>query len=271
MPRFRLLFGTSAGFLQPDWVLFPGSSCAAISASGAGVQLCPSAPGGDATTFGTASAAASLASGASFIIASVPGSSGRRSRAKGSSRSGGRHRRSSGCGTAHASKMRPGDRTPSPVRSSCQREVSSHSTSESSVEVRVVSPPPTAGRSLTGGTPSVSRSASAGDRSPRWPFGLASAVFRCCGPVTHGPWGCLSPLLREGSRLTTLAPFRAWTSTGMFLSGQSWPSSRTSIAWRHRQASPLLVAGLLLHRSWVFVGDFSDFSPATFPIATVTS
>ena len=27
MLRFRLLFGTSPGFLQPDWVLFPGSGC----------------------------------------------------------------------------------------------------------------------------------------------------------------------------------------------------------------------------------------------------
>ena len=90
-----------------------------------------------------------------------------RSRVKGSSRSGGRHRRSSGCGNAHASRKRPGDHTPSPVRSSCRREASSRSTSESSEEVRVELPPPTAGRSLTGGTPSVSQSASAGDRSPR--------------------------------------------------------------------------------------------------------
>ena len=36
---------------------------AAVSASGAGVQLCPSALGGDAATFGTASAASSLAAG----------------------------------------------------------------------------------------------------------------------------------------------------------------------------------------------------------------
>ena len=104
---------------------------------------------------------------ASFIITSVPGSSGRQSRAEGSSRSGGRHRRSSGCGTAHASRKRPGDRTPSPVCSSCWREASSRSTSESSEEVRVESPPPTAGRSLTGGTHIVSRPASAGDHSPR--------------------------------------------------------------------------------------------------------
>ena len=36
---------------------------AAVSASGAGVQLCPSAPGGDAATSGTAKAASSLAAG----------------------------------------------------------------------------------------------------------------------------------------------------------------------------------------------------------------
>ena len=102
----------------------------------------------------------------SFIITSVPGSSGRPSRAKRSSLSGGHHRRSSGCGTAHASRKHPGDCTPSPVRSSCRREASSRSTSESSGEVQVESPPPTAGCSLTGGTPSVSRPASAVDRSP---------------------------------------------------------------------------------------------------------
>ena len=36
---------------------------AAVSASRAGVQLCPSAPGGDAATFGTASAVSSPAAG----------------------------------------------------------------------------------------------------------------------------------------------------------------------------------------------------------------
>ena len=117
----------------------------------------------------------------------MPGLSGRRSRAKGSSCLGGRRRRSSGCGTAHASRKHLGDRTPSPVRSSCRRETSSCSTSVSSEEVRAESPPPTAGRSMTGGTPSVSLHASAGGHSPRsgpsgWrPQSSAAADWLCTG------------------------------------------------------------------------------------------
>ena len=72
-------------------------------ASGAGVQLCLSAPGGEAAAFGAASAASSLAARPPSSVASVPGSSGRQLRAKESSRSGGRHRRSLSGGTAHAS------------------------------------------------------------------------------------------------------------------------------------------------------------------------
>ena len=185
---------------------------------------------------------------ASFIIASVPGLSGRRSCAKGSSRSGGRQRRSSGCGTTHPSRKHPGDRTTSPVRSSCRRLASSRSTSESSKAVRVESPPPTAGCSLAGGTPSVSRPASTGHRSPL--SGIRGLPLLRTGHAQA--LGLSVPLLWVWSTSTTLAPFRPWTSTGMFLFGQSWPSSRTFIAWRHRQASPLLVAGLLLHRSMGF-------------------
>ena len=63
-----------------------GDAGVTVSASGARVQLCPSAPGGEAATFGTASTATSLAAGPPSGVASVPGSSGRRSCAKESSR-----------------------------------------------------------------------------------------------------------------------------------------------------------------------------------------
>ena len=53
-----------------------GGADATVFASGAGIQLCPSAPGGEAATFGTASAASSLAAGPPSGVASVPGSSG---------------------------------------------------------------------------------------------------------------------------------------------------------------------------------------------------
>ena len=45
---------------------------AAVSASGAGVQLCPYASGGNATTFGTASAASSLAAGPPSLLLPCP-------------------------------------------------------------------------------------------------------------------------------------------------------------------------------------------------------
>ena len=152
MPHFCLLFGTSPGFLQPDWVLFPGSGCGCFCIQSGGSAV-PFRSGWRCSHLWYCFGGGFSGGWASFIITSVPGSSGRQSCAEGSSRSGGRHRRSSGCGTPHASRKRPGDRTPSPVCSSCWREASSRSTSESSEEVRVESPPPTAGRSLTGGTP----------------------------------------------------------------------------------------------------------------------
>ena len=62
-----------------------GGAGAIVSASGAGVQLCPSAPSREAATFGTASAASSLPAGPPPGVASVPGPSGRRSHAKESS------------------------------------------------------------------------------------------------------------------------------------------------------------------------------------------
>ena len=92
-----------------------GVTAAAGSASGAGVQLCPSAPDGEAASFGTASATSSLVAGPPFDVASLPGSSCQQ-HVKESSRLSGRHRRSSSSGTTHASTIRPGVRSSSPFR-----------------------------------------------------------------------------------------------------------------------------------------------------------
>ena len=163
---------------------------------------------------------------------------------------GGCHRRSSSGGTAHARMKRPRDCTSSSVRSSRRREASSRSATESSEEVRFESPLPTAGRSLPGSTPSVYWPASAGDRSPSsGPSGWRPRSSAAADRSRTGLGGHLFPLLRERWTTSTLVPSRPGTSTGMILSGQSWPSSGTSVAWWNRQASPLLVARLLLHRS----------------------
>ena len=52
--------------------------------------------------------------------------------------------------------------------------------------------------------------------------------------------------------MTVLVPSTLWTSPGMSLSGQSWPSSGTSTAWKSRQVHHRLDARLLLHRSMAF-------------------
>ena len=57
------------------------------------------------------------------------------------------------------------------------------------------------------------------------------------------------PLLRLRRTMTVLVHSISWTLTGMTLSGLSWPSSGTSMTWKSRQASPQLIARLLLHRS----------------------
>ena len=86
---------------------------------------------------------------------------------------------------------------PFPGRSSRRREESYRSSSSSSEDDRAESPPPISGRE-PGGTPGDSRPAQAGDRSPRpRPLGLAAAVFRCSGVVSHRVWRS-SVLLSSG-------------------------------------------------------------------------
>ena len=58
-----------------------------------------------------------------------------------------------------------------------------------------------------------------------------------------------APRLRARRTMTVAVPWMLWTSTGMTLSGQSWPSSGTSTAWKSRRVYHQLNARLLLHRS----------------------
>ena len=123
-----------------------------VPASGVGVQLCPSAPGGGAVASCAATSASSPTARPASASAAVPGSSGRQQREEEASRQSRCRRHSSSGGTGRASKERPRDRSPSPVRSSRRREVSYRSSSDSSEEERAVSPPPTSGL-VPGGTP----------------------------------------------------------------------------------------------------------------------
>ena len=139
-----------------------GVAGAAASASGVGVQLCPSAPGGDAVASCAATAVPAGMGGPPSASAAVPGSSGRQQRQE-TSRPSRRRRRSSSDGTGRASKKRPRGRSPSPGPSSRCRERSYRSSSESSEASRAETSPPRAGRA-PGGTPGGFRPAPAGDR-----------------------------------------------------------------------------------------------------------
>ena len=140
-----------------------GVAGVAASPSGAGVQLCPPTPGGEAVT--SCAAVPAGVSGPPSASAAVPGSSGRQQRQE-ASRSSRRRRRSSSDGTGRASKSRPRGRSPSPGPSSRHQKRSYLSSSESSEDARAETSPPRAGRAPRG-TPGDSRPSPAGDRSPR--------------------------------------------------------------------------------------------------------
>ena len=56
------------------------------------------------------------------------------------------------------------------------------------------------------------------------------------------------PLLRARRTTTIPVPWMLWTSTGVTLSGLSWPSCGTSTAWKSQRVYHQLDARLLLHR-----------------------
>ena len=123
----------------------------AAPASGAGVQLCPSASGGGAVALGAATAVPAGAGGPPSAPTAVPGVSGHQQRQETSRPS-------------RRSKKRPRGRSPSPGPSSRRRERPYRSSSESSEDARAEASPG-AGRA-PGGTPGDFHPASAGDRSP---------------------------------------------------------------------------------------------------------
>ena len=100
-----------------------GIADVAAPASGAGVQLCPLAPGGGAVAFGAATVIPAGAGGPPSALAAVPGSSGRQQRQETSRPSRRRRRRSSSDRTDRRSKKRPRGRSPSPGPSSRRQEM----------------------------------------------------------------------------------------------------------------------------------------------------
>ena len=214
----------------------------AAPASGVGVQLCPSAPGGGTVTPCAATAAPVGLTGPPSAFAAVPGMSDHQQHQE-TSRSSRRRRLSSSDGTDRASKKRPRGRSPSPGPSSCRRERPYRLSSKSSEDARAVAAPPRAG-SAPGGTPGDFRPAPAGDRSPHpGPSGWTSLSSARAELV-------VDPHLLWVWRMTTgLAPSTRLTLTGMTLSGQSWPSFGTSTPWKSLQVSHQLDARPLLHRS----------------------
>ena len=160
----------------------------AAPASGVGVPLCPSAPGGGAVAFGAATAIPAGAGGPPSAFAAVSSLSGRQQRQE-TSRPSRHRRRSSSNGTDRHSKKRPRGRSPSSGPSSRRRERSYRSDSDLSGDDQAETSP-RAGRT-PGGTPSDFRSAPADDRSLRpGPSGwtLRSTLS---GPSSLGCWSSI--------------------------------------------------------------------------------
>ena len=210
----------------------------AAPASGVGVQLCPSAPGGGAVAPCATIAVPAGVSGPPSASAAVPGSSGRQ-QCQETSRSSRCRLRSSSDGTGRASKKRPRGRPPSPGPSSRYRERSYQSSSESSEDVRAETSPPRAG-CAPGGMPGDSRPALAGDRFPHpglsgWTTRSSAGAERYRSPAPSG--------VADDDRSS------AFDSVDFDRddSGLSWPSSGVFTTWKSRQVYHQLDARLLLH------------------------
>ena len=156
LARFFLSLISSLGAVR-------GVAGVAAPASGVGVQLYPTAPGGGAVAPCAATAVPAGVGGPPSASAAVPGPSSYQQHQE-TSRSSRRRRRSSSDGTGRVSKKRPRGRSPSPGPSRYW-ERSYRSSSKSSEDTRAETSPPRTGRSH-GGTPGDSRPAPAGGRSP---------------------------------------------------------------------------------------------------------
>ena len=150
-----------------------GVAGVAAPASGVGVQLCPSVPGGGAVAPCAATAAPAGLTGPPSAFTVVSSVSGRQQHQE-TSQSSRRRRRSSSNGSDRTSKKCPRGRSPSPGPSSRRREKSYRSPSESLEDARAENSPPRAG-CAPGGTLGDFRPAPAGDHSPRpGPLGWTS-------------------------------------------------------------------------------------------------
>ena len=203
-----------------------GVAGVAAPASGGGVQLCPSAPGGGAVAPCAATAVPAGLGGPPSAFAAVPGLSGRQQRQE-TSRPSRRRRRSSSDGTDRASKKRPRGRSPSPGPSSRRRERPYRSSSEFSEDARAKASPPRAGRALE-----VLLAIFAPLRRVTTLLVLDPQVGRRSHPRERSVIAQVlvvdPPLLRAWQMTTDLVLSTRLTLTGMTLSGQSWPSSGTS-------------------------------------------
>ena len=215
-----------------------GVAGATATASGVGAQLCPSTLGGGAVTSCAATAIPAGAVDSPAAPAAVPGSSGRQQRQE-VSRSSRRRLCLSNDGTGRSKKKRTRDYSPSPGRSSRHREKSYRSSSESFEDDQAAASPPISGRA-PGGTPGDAHlvlALRAGSRGrPQEQSGIAQFLAVVC-----------PPRLRARRTTTALVPWMPWTLTGMTLSSLSWPSSRTSTAWKSWPVYHQLNARLLLH------------------------
>ena len=224
-----------------------GVAGVAASASGVGVQLCPSAPGGDAVTSCAATAVPAGVSGPPPASTAVPGSSGRQRRQETSCPSR-RRRHSSSDGTGRASKKRPRSRSPSPdLLLVTGRGPIGHPLSLLRLlELRLLLPELDVRLEVLLAIFALLRRVTArlvldlrvGRRGrPRERSVIAQVV------------GVDPPRLRVWRMTTVLVLLIRWTLTGMILSGLSWASSGASTTWKSLHVSHQLDARLLLHRS----------------------
>ena len=203
-----------------------GVAGAAAPASGVGVRLCPSVLDGEAAPFGAASTASSLASAPPCCFRALFA------------------RPAVTIGSAYRSKVvvvarphvvpgvefwRPGDLSWFPVRSALQQVRSSRSSSEAFEVVQAGFLPPTAGRSLIGGTSACS--------GPLLRVTALLSVLRAgyCGlpllQMGHA-WVWVvtcPPLLRERRAAATLVPLMPCASAGIYFQS-ILASSRLSFA-----------------------------------------
>ena len=209
----------------------------AASASGSGVQLCPST---GAVALGAATA---IPTGAGVLPAAstaVPGVSGEQQLQE-DSRSRRRRRRSSSDGTDRRSKKRSRRRSPSPVPSFRCWEKHYRASSDSSEVDRADASPPRTGRA-PGGTLGDSRSSRV--MTVRRVLGHhgrlreASVIIQAL---------VVDPLLLRERRMTTgRVPSNRLILNMMTLSGKSWASSGAFTAWKSLQVLHQLVARLIL-------------------------